>query len=145
MVLRLLKPDSTGAAFSQVAKCTRIPILLVDEDPVFRQALAENLRIDGHQVVECATGAGALPAIQIAPCLALIAEYTMAGGVNGMHLADQFKASRAGPTLLLTTQEGGFVAAHVEVRPYVELLLKPVIYDRLHDVLHDLVEPASDS
>lgn len=128
-----------------MAKCKRIPILLVDEDPVFRQALADNLRIDGHQVVECTTGTGALPAIQIAPCVALIAEYTMAGGVNGMHLADEFRASRSGPTLLLTTQEGGLVTAHVEVRPYVELLLKPVVYDRLHDVLHDLVDPEADS
>ncbi len=127
-----------------MASCTCIPILLVDQDHIFRQALAENLRIDGHEVVECDSAEEALPAMRARACVALIAEYAMPG-FNGVHLADEFRAARSGPTLLVTAQSSGAVAAHVEVRHYVRLLPKPVAYDQLHDVLHDLFVVRSDS
>ncbi len=127
-----------------MSKCACIPILLVDQDHTFRQALADNLRIDGHEVVECTSSEQAFPVMRVEPCAALIAEYAMPG-LNGVHLADEFRAARAGPTLLVTAHSSGTVIAHVEVRHYVKLLPKPVEYDRLHDLLHDLLAHEDDS
>ena len=127
-----------------MSKCERIPVLLVDGDPIFRQALADILRFDGHEVVECPSAEQALPVIWEKGCVALIAEYAMPG-FNGVDLADEFRAARDGPTLIVTAQSPGSIAAHVQVRHYVRILPKPVAYDRLHDLLHDLVGGQKDS
>jgi DNA-binding NtrC family response regulator len=138
-----LKGDSQEAA-STVSNCSRIAILLVDEDPIFRQALADNLRFDGHEVVECPTAADALPAIQSEPCSALVTEYVVPGA-NGVYLADRFRALQSGPTVVVTAPSTATVEAHVEVRHYVRLLHKPIEYERLHDLLHQLIDAAETS
>lgn len=127
-----------------VAGCGCISVLLVDDDLFFREALAENLRADGHTVIECASAERALPVMRTESCVVLIAEYALSG-VNGVRLADEFRSARSGPTLLVTAQESGAVTAHVRIRSYVELLAKPVAYDELHDRLHEVVRAARDS
>lgn len=127
-----------------MSHCEHISILLVDEDVIFRQALADNLRIDGHLVVECVSAEQAIPTMSEEPYGAMIAEYTLAG-FNGVLLADEFRKACAGPTVLVTAQFGGPTSFHVGVRHYVELLPKPVAYDRVHDTVHHLVTVGRDS
>jgi len=127
-----------------VSQCVGISILLVDEDWVFRQALAENLRFDGHEVLEFPTAADALPAIRSAPCSALVTEY-LVPGANGVWLADEFRAARAGPTVVVTGHATGTVEGHVALRHYVRLLAKPIEYDHLHDLLHQMIESTDES
>jgi len=126
-----------------VCDCSGIGILLVDGDLLFRQALADNLRFDGHEVVECASAHDAIPAIRSAPCAALVTEYVVPGA-NGVYLADRFRSLRSGPTVVVTAQVTGTVAADVGARHYVHLLSKPLEYQRLHDLLHRLVEDLED-
>ena len=71
--------------------CAGIPVLLVDEDPIFREALAENLRIDGHEVFECPTAHDAVPAMRARTFVAMVTEYVVPGS-NGVRLADEFRA-----------------------------------------------------
>lgn len=115
--------------------CNDIEILLVDGDPVFRGALAENLRLDGHVVSECFSGAEALVAIHAKEWGVLISEFALPGQC-GVNLADAFSAHRSGQTLLVTADSSGTVSEYVDRRPYVQVLRKPVSYRSVHRAVH---------
>lgn len=122
-----------------MADCSRLPILVIDEDEDFRTALAENLRGDGHGVIECRRVEDALVAARENPGVSLVAGHGP-GGRNGFETADAFWAGGGGSVLLLAGCIDGSMEGRVGRRSRLRLLAKPVLYDRLHEVVHGMAE-----
>ena len=119
------------------ARSSQMPVLLVDRDEVFRSALADALRIDGHEVVECGSGDHARRLIRRFPIRVLVSEFALSGW-SGVALADELHAVCAGSTILVTTDSAGTALGFVQGRPYLQILTKPVAYGTLRDAIRDL-------
>ncbi len=113
-------------------------MLLVDEDEVFREALAENLRIDGHEVVDLGAAPTRDAAVRSDRHGILITEYEVPGR-NGFELADRFHGHRPRPVLLVTAHASATIERQVAARWFMRLLPKPLSYEALHRVLHEAV------
>lgn len=111
-------------------------VLLLDDDEIFRNALAENLREDGYQVVEYAT-AHELPPLQaLGQVRVLVTDYDMPG-TNGLTFADSFHAAYPNvPVIMVTGACTKTLEAQTAARGFVSLLRKPLEYDKLHRLLH---------
>lgn len=77
-------------------------ILVVDDDPVFAQALARALRRRGHGVELAADAAAALKVVQSGPLDAVVLDLRLATE-SGLHLIGPMKAARPGLRILLLT------------------------------------------
>ncbi len=126
----------TSAAGSR--PCGELTILVVDDEPSFRQSLAEALRDDGHPVHEYPS-ATALPALDtLPPDAMLLTDFEMPGR-NGIELADAFRsANPKGRAILLSAYAVPVVAGAVATRPWLRFVSKPADYEALHQLLHDL-------
>ncbi len=120
-----------------MSNCSEIPIVLFDEDPIFRQALAENLRIDGHAVIECPSANDALVAIRDSAGAALITEYGVMGS-RGLSLAGLCRKQPVPPTVVVTAQTMGVAQSCLEASG-CRLLIKPINYEQVHELVHDLL------
>jgi two-component system response regulator GlrR len=123
---------------------TRTParILLVDDEMPFRESLAEMLRDDGHQVVECSEPAEVPPLGELDRIDLLLTDYEMPGK-NGLAFADEFHAHHPGVPVLLVTAYPSGLDAEVARRPFLRMILKPIGYDSLHRVIHECVDSPS--
>lgn len=118
--------------------CGEIGVLLVDDDEVFREALAENLRIDGHEVADLGAAPPRDGPVRSDRYGILITEYEVPGR-NGFELADRFHGYRPRPVLLVTAHASATIERQVGARWFMRLLSKPLSYDALHRLLHDAV------
>lgn len=114
-----------------------MPLLLVDRDVVFRSALAESLRLDGHDVVECGAGEHARRLIRRFSICVLVSEFALSGW-SGVALADELHTVGAGSTVLVTADATGTVLGLAGGRSYVRVVSKPLAYGVLHDAIHAL-------
>lgn len=111
-------------------------IIVVDDDPAFRESLAEVLRDDGHAVdtydsAEAVPGADALPEVAV-----LITDFQMPGR-NGMQLADTFHVGRPDtPVIMVSAHETPALERQAARRYWLVLLPKTVDYGRLHTTIH---------
>ena len=81
-------------------------MLLVDDEPLVRQPLAEQLRDAGFAVTEAATAGAALAALDGTHDV-LVTDLTMPGGMDGRALIRAAQARRPGlPAVLLTGYAG---------------------------------------
>ena len=110
-------------------------VLLLDDDENFRNALAENLREDGYDVVEYGT-AHELPLTALGQVQVLVTDYDMPG-TNGLTFADSFHAAYPDvPIIMVTGACTKNLEAQAAARGFVSLLRKPLEYDKLHTLLH---------
>ena len=86
-----LPPDSSAAPQATAQHGT---VLLVDDDPVSRQLMAEMLRLAGHVVAEAAEAQAALACWQQQPLAAVITDRHMPG-MDGPSLLRQITADAA--------------------------------------------------
>ncbi|MBM4267768.1 MAG: response regulator [Deltaproteobacteria bacterium] len=117
--------------------CSGIDILLVDDDETFREALAENFRVDGHVVQECGAPPEALAVMRSREFKVLVTDYTMPGG-TGLELADRFYELGGKSVVLVTAYQNPIVQTRLATRRYVYLLRKPVDYVEVHCLVHRL-------
>jgi two-component system response regulator GlrR len=132
--------DTTTAAPRLPAHrpCTAIRVVVVDDDPSFAAALADNLHDDGHDV-RCFARPRELPPLTSLEADALVTDYDMgAGEMTGLALADAVHARHpALPIVLVTAHAGGLLDGEVAARAeFLRLCVKPVDYDALHALLH---------
>jgi DNA-binding NtrC family response regulator len=121
--------------------CSTMPILLVDDEASFRTSLAETLRDDGHEVLDYGAPAD-VPPLDGLRVTMLVTDYEMPGK-TGIELADAFHAHHPRlPVLLITAYRTHFLEAQIGHRPYLRLSHKPVDYDALHALIHELVDGA---
>jgi two-component system C4-dicarboxylate transport response regulator DctD len=128
--MRRLAPDQ-GA-------CRGSTVIVVDDEPSFRQLLAEALRDDGHEVLEFPS-ATAVPPVDTLPSDAILLTDFEMPGRNGIELADSFRrACSSGRAILLSAYAVPAVDGAVATRPWLRFVSKPVDYERLHQLIHEL-------
>jgi DNA-binding NtrC family response regulator len=126
-------PSFTWSFPATVPSCEAIPVLLLDDDYGFRSALAANLREDGHEVREYARPRE-LPALaSLAGIAVVITDYEMPD-TNGVTFADAFHAVHPTVPIVLVTANG----VHARRRDFLYLQQKPVDYEEMHRLVHDL-------
>lgn len=123
------------SSFHSPASCSAIRIVLVEDEPAFRESLAEMLRDDGHAVLAYAEPASIPPIDSLGRVDLLLTDYEMPGK-NGLALADEFHARRPAVPVLLATAYRADVHAAAQ-RPFLRLAQKPIAYDALHRLIHE--------
>lgn len=103
-------------------------ILLLDSDAVFRSGLAENLREDGFDVVECARSSEAPDGDAAAAVMTVVIDYEMADE-TGLSFADRWHAAHPEvPVILVTAHTSTYIQREIAARPFMCLVRKPVPY-----------------
>jgi len=118
--------------------CTDISILLVEDEDGFRVGLGGMLREDGHDVFDYAQPAHLPPLATLGHVHLLFSDHDMPGE-NGLSLADRFHTFHpALPIILVTAYRTHHLDAQVARRPFVRLVEKPILYDTVHALIHQL-------
>lgn len=142
ILLLLAIMETVGVAESgcQVAGrcCSDIPILLVEDEHAFRTGLGGMLREDGHDVLEYSEPGRMPPLSLLGHVSLLLSDYEMPGQ-NGLLLADRFHAAHPNVPIILATGFRGSALEHeVAGRGFLHLVEKPVTYDYIHSLIHEL-------
>ena len=118
--------------------CSDLSILLVEDEHGFRMGLAQMLRENGHDVFDYAEPADLPPLATLDHVEVLVCDYDMRGE-NGLSLADRFHAAHPTlPIILVTAYRTHHLDAEVARRPFVHLVEKPIPYENLHALIHQL-------
>lgn len=124
-----------SAAAPDSRQCGGSLVIIVDDEPSFRQSLAEMLRDDGHEVLDYPSATAVPPFDTLPPDAILLTDFEMPG-LNGIALADVFRRARpGGRAILLSAYE---VAGAVAAKPWLCFVSKPVDYETLHRLMHEL-------
>jgi DNA-binding NtrC family response regulator len=113
-------------------------VLLIDDDEVFRHGLADNLREDGHAVLEYPAPCEVPALSTLAEVSVVVTDYEMPGS-DGLGFADRVHTARPSlPVVILTANRQGPLVTDAATRSFVHLVYKPVDYQQLHQLLHTL-------
>ena len=116
-------------------------LILVDDDDLFRSALAANLREDGYEVLEYASGR-AIALDRLSGVDALLTDYHMADE-DGLHLAERVHAAMPRvPIVIMSAFAPAQLAKEVAARRYPTLLPKTLNYEELRAVLEKAIASA---
>lgn len=119
-------------------------VLLLDDDEAFRTALSELLHDDGHTVQAYGSIADLPPLPALPPPVALITDYQLGQGEDGLSLALRFNAVHPDvPIILVTAYASDYLTQTAATMPYLSLLRKPLSYEDLHRLLHS--QPSASS
>ena len=119
--------------------CEAIGILLVDDELSFRTSLAAMLRDDGHEVRDYAAPAEVPPLRDLEDVAVVVTDYEMPGS-TGLVLADDLHAHHPEmPVLLVTAYRTQSLEAQVLDRPHLRIVQKPVDYETIHTLIHEIV------
>lgn len=114
-------------------------ILLLDDDNDFRSALAENLRGDGHRVVELDTPTDAPAFEELYDIGVVVADYHLPSQ-TGLAFVDAFHAVHpAVPVIVVTADPSAFIDDAIGKRPYARLHRKPFDVHELEAVIDGMV------
>jgi DNA-binding NtrC family response regulator len=110
-------------------------ILLLDDDSDFRTALAENLRDDGHRVVEFDTPPDDPESSELEDVGVVVADYHLPRQ-SGLAFADAFHVAHPGvPVIVITADPSALIDAAVDRRPFVRLQRKPIDFHELEALI----------
>jgi DNA-binding NtrC family response regulator len=113
-------------------------ILVLDDDSDFRTALAENLREDGHRVVELDTPAHAPALAELRDVGVVVADYHLPYQ-NGLAFVDAFHAVHPRvPVIVVTADPSVFIDDAVRKRPFARLQRKPVDFHELEAMIEGM-------
>jgi len=119
------------------SRCNAIRIVVVDDDMSFRSGLAANLADDGHAVSEYGDPQDVPPDV-IRTADIVLTDFQM-GAINGLTFADRVHALHPEAAIVLTTAYWTVeIETAVAARPFLQLCRKPVDYDELHALVHEL-------
>ncbi len=117
--------------------CNAITVVVVDDDDSFRSGVAANLEDDGH-VVHQYEDPRDVPANDLDAAHLVVSDYQMAD-VDGITFADGVHARRPELKVVLATAYWTVdMEMDVAARPFLRLCRKPVDYDELHQLVHEL-------
>jgi DNA-binding NtrC family response regulator len=107
-------------------------LILVDDDEMFRSALAANLRDDGYDVLEYGS-ARAVPLDQLTAVDALLLDLDDG---DALDLAERFhQAMPRLPIVIMSAFAPARLEKEVAARPHLTLLRKPLDYEDLRALL----------
>jgi DNA-binding NtrC family response regulator len=117
--------------------CNAIGIVVVDDDVSFRTGLAANLEDDGHAVSQYADPKD-VPPLAGLRARVVVTDYQMAD-VDGLTFADAVHAARPEVAVVMATAYWTVeVETAVTARRFIRLCRKPLDYDELHTLIHEL-------
>ncbi|HNX19449.1 MAG TPA: sigma-54 dependent transcriptional regulator [Acidobacteriota bacterium] len=120
----------------------RPAVLVVDDEPAMRLAMARVLERAGFEVTRCHDGHSALEALTARPWDAMISDVRMPG-IDGKELLGRALALRPELKVILVTAFGAVEDAVLAVRRgAADYLLKPFAPDALLSALHRALGPA---
>jgi len=118
--------------------CSAIAVVVVDDDASFRSALAAILEDDGHVVGQYGDPQDVQPDVLLAAQVVVIG-YQIAT-INVLSFAERVHAARPETAIVLVTAYWTVeIEAEVAARDFLELCRKPMDYDELHALVHQLV------
>jgi DNA-binding NtrC family response regulator len=121
---------------SPATPCHTVRVLLVDDEDGFRTSLAAMLGEDGHEVL--AFHAPAEVPVATLDVTVAITDYEMPGQ-DGFAFADSVRALHPTvPVVMVTSCRTETIETQVALRPFLSLLLKPIDYDDIHELVHAL-------
>ena len=131
--------ELTASADRATARaCEDMIVLVLDDDENFRHAVAENLRDDGHTVLECDAPDRLPPLASLDRVTLVVTDYQMPSG-DGISFADAFHATYPRvPIVLVTAESTPRLDVETAARSFLRVLRKPVDYGHLHALLHQL-------
>ncbi len=135
-----MEPARTSSSGAPVLRrCGGLSVLLLDDETVFRESLAEALRDDGHVVIDVASPADVPPGQDLGDIGIVITDYEMPIE-HGLSFAARFRATRPNlPVILLSTLAAELVRIGACADDLVHIFPKPMHYDELHALVHRLV------
>jgi len=126
--------------------CRERMVLLLDDDETFRTALSELLSDDGHAVKAYGSVAEMPPLSDLPAPSALITDYQLGRGEDGLEFARRFNAVHPDvPIILVTAYASDHVTQSAAAMPYLSLLRKPMPYEDLQRLLDPARDPGSES
>jgi two-component system response regulator GlrR len=112
--------------------------LVVEDDPDFRDALADNLREDGYRVY-CYDGPESVPPAGTLPDIDLVVADATPSANSGMAFAEAWhRAHPEVPVLVLTSDPARGWDAWADRLGGVEVRRKPIDYERIRSTLSAL-------
>lgn len=126
------RPTSDAAAPAAVTLPAPLRVLVVDDETHVRTVIAEMLALDGHDVIQAASGAEALAIFADDPRIDLVLTDLGMQGVTGWDLARSAKAARSSVVVGVITGWGEEPEATEQERAGADFVLsKPVGQDEL--------------
>jgi FixJ family two-component response regulator len=118
-----------------------IHIAILDDDPFFRRALARVLKLEGMVVDSYATSGQFFDALALErpDCLLLDFEMPLMSGVDVLKRLDRL--SIRVPTIIVTARDDAGTREACRNAGAIEYLHKPVIVDRLMQVIEGIRKP----
>jgi DNA-binding NtrC family response regulator len=109
-------------------------VLLVDANPIFRDALADCLQAEGFEIVLAETGERALLILRdrSRPINWLYSRAALPGLVDGWILADEYHVTHPNPAVIVSGQ-----AARPSTR--CDIILNQPTPEMVSEVIHDLI------
>ena len=134
----MVRDSSWSSRFVARRPCSEISVLLLDDEDAFRESLAENLRMDGHEVRDF-RAPGEVPLdVHSHEVGIVVTDYEMPGA-DGISFSDAVRARNPEMrVVLITTHRTQTIQQCVDARPWLHLHWKPVAYDELHVLVHRL-------
>lgn len=106
---------------------------MIDDDDDFRHALADNLRDDGHEVIEARSPADLPPLGQLQPASALIFADQ---AEQGLPFCDHFHRQHVTvPIIFITPYRTAILDREARARKFLTVVCKPLDYEELHNLL----------
>ena len=120
-------------------------ILLVDDEAMLREVMGDVLFKDGFVCVPCANGADAMRLIDAGPYKfdLLLSDVKMPGAIDGLEVAERFKAKYPEGTVILISGYIDEKAAASLSRDRVRVLPKPLRAQELLDAVKEALALAS--
>ncbi len=118
-----------------------LKLLVVDDDPAVRAAIAGMLMDDGHHVEAVASGRAALAALAEAPVDLVLVDYLMPG-MTGAELIAEVLKDGPGPRFLMVTGFADTDAVAAKA-PGTPMLAKPFTPDRLRKAVREAISPTA--
>jgi CheY-like chemotaxis protein len=111
-------------------------LMVVDDDQEMRGTIADTLRDGGHDVMEAASGEGALRRLErLSQPVALIAALNLSGGMDGLELAVTARKLLPGTAILLISDDRQPAGRALNER----VLARPFSADQLLEQVAELV------
>ena len=110
-------------------------LLITDDDPAFRDAVAEALRRRGLGVCQAGDGREAVRVLCQTRVDMILMDFNMPGGANGLEVIGQLPADRIPPWVLVSGQIDAAIRAEAARLRAYRVLDKPVRLKQINDVV----------
>jgi CheY-like chemotaxis protein len=128
--------ETMAERLSVTRKSNKPRLMVVDNDQEMRGAIADTLRDGGHDVMEAASGEGALRRLErLSQPVALVTALDLSGGMDGLELAVSARKLLPGTAILLISDDRRPAGRTVNER----VLRKPFSADQLLERVAELI------